>query len=369
MTGPSSDPALDLLVVGAGPTGISLGAESIRAGIDRVLLVDRGPLTASLLGFPTYMTFFTTRERLEIGDLPFTSPDAKPDRKQALAYYRAVVRHYDIPVATHEEVVRIERRDDRFEVATRSADGELVRPARAVAIATGYFDNPRRLEVPGEDQSWVRCRYKDPYPHFDEHVVIVGGGNSAAEAALELWRSGARVTIVHRGPTLKQTIKYWLKPDIENRIAEGSIEALLGATVRSFDDHRVEIDRGDERLVLRADAAYVLIGYRPDSELLSRAGIELDPVGLVPTFDPESGETNVPGLYVAGAIRAGLDTNRIFIDNSRDHSVGIVRAVAARRAAGRGSDSASGARSLRDRQDDEQRDADEVDRRPAGTGR
>lgn len=330
MTESEKEPALDLLVVGAGPTGISIGAEAKRAGIERLLLLDRGALTASLLGFPTYMTFFTTRERMEIGGLPFTSPDVKPDRKQALAYYRAVVKHYSLPVATHEEVLEIARHGERFSVRCRSAGGERIRRARAVAIATGYFGNPRRLGVPGEDHPWIHSRYIDPFPHFDEDVVIVGGGNTAAETALELWRSGARVTIVHRGETLKPTLKYWLKPDVENRIAEGSIDALFGANVRSFGDRRVEVDQGGEPRTLRADAAYVLIGYRPESALLSSAGIELDDESLVPVFDEATGETNVAGLYVAGAIQAGLNTNRIFIDNSRDHSERIVAAVAAR---------------------------------------
>ena len=320
---------LDLLVVGAGPTGIAIGAEARRAGLG-ALLVERGPLAANLLDFPVAMEFFTTRDKLEIADVPFTIPHAKPDRREALAYYRSVVQRYELELALHEEVLRVSPEGDVLAVESRRRDGDRLRRARGVAIATGYFHNPRRLGAPGEDADWVHCRFREPERHFGEHVVVVGGGNSAAEAALELWRAGVRVTLVHRGTGLKPTVKYWLKPDVENRIAEGSIAARLETVVEAFDDRRLRL-RGPAGLEeLAADAAYVLIGYQPDADFERRCGIEVDPETLVPAFDPESCESNVPGLYIAGTLQAGLDTGRIFIENSRDHGRRIVEHLRAR---------------------------------------
>ena len=330
------DDTLDLLVVGAGPTGIALGARSREAGLS-VLLVDKGPLTANLLEFPRYMTFFTTRDRLEIPDVPFACPDDKPNLRQALVYYRAVVDRYRIPVAPHETVVVAEREDGGFRVLTEGGGGERVRHARAVAVATGYFGNPRRLGVPGEDGPWVHSRYREPYRHHGERVVLVGGGNSACEAALELWRNGAAsVTMVVRRAELKPSVKYWVKPDVENRIVEGSIDALYESEVEAFGEQVVRVRTAVGLRELPADAAYVLIGYDTDAALLARCGVEVDPETLVPAFDEGSCETNVPGLYVAGAVQSGRDTNRIFIDNSRDHGARIVRHLLEERLGGRG---------------------------------
>ena len=320
---------LDLLVVGAGPTGIAVGAEARRAGLT-TLVVDRGALTQNLLDFPTFMTFFTTRELLEIAGIPFAIPEEKPDRRQALAYYRAVAAHYRLPLALHEEVLAARRHGDLFRVHIRRGGEERERAARAVVLATGYFGQPKRLGVQGEDGAGVRHRYRDPYPHFGEAVIVVGGGNSAAEASLDLWRGGARVTLVHRGAGLKETVKYWLKPDLENRIAEGAIAARFDSRVVAFGDGGVEIERQGTRERLAADAVYVLIGYLPDAALEERCGVHVDPQTLVPACDPESCESNVPGLYIAGTLQAGRDTGRIFIENSRDHGVKIVRHLRAR---------------------------------------
>lgn len=337
-----NDPELlDLLVVGAGPTGIAIGAECRRTGLS-VLLVDRGPLTAAIQAYPTFLEFFTTRDRLEIADVPFAIPEAKPTRRQALVYYRSVVERYAIPLALHEDVQRIERRGDEFAVHTErrlaaaaGADGApRVRRARAVAIATGYFDGWKQLGVPGEDQPWVHHRYVEPYPYFDRDVVIVGAGNTAAEAAVDLWRNGARVTLVHRREQVKAGVKYWLKPDVENRIAEGSIRARFRSVVRAFGHESVEIETPEGEESLPAQAAFVLIGYVPDAGFQRRAGIEVDPETLVPSFDPETCETNVPGLYVAGTIQAGRNIDRIFIENSREHGPKIVRHLRSRLGAG-----------------------------------
>lgn len=339
MSGPVStrervEGEFDLLVVGAGPTGIAVGAEARRAGLD-VLLVDQGPLVASLQAYPADLEFFTTRERLEIAGVPFTVPDVKPNRRQALVYYREVVKRHQVPLALYEEVTALVPEGDGFRVDSVKDGLARQRRARAVAVATGYFWWPNRLGVPGEDLPWVLQRYVEPYPHFDQDVVVVGGANSAVKTALDLWRNGARVTLVHRGPAVRKSVKYWLRPDFENRVEEGSIAVRFESRVRAFhaaaaaaDGSRrgsqVEIEGpgGVERLP--ADAAYVLIGYSPDTTLLERAGVEIDPASLVPAYDPESCETNVPGLYVAGTVQAGRRTNKIFIENSRDHGARII---------------------------------------------
>jgi thioredoxin reductase (NADPH) len=327
-----SDGPLDLLVVGAGPTGIAIGADAVRAGLS-VLLADRGAVTQNLLDFPTFMTFFTTRDLLEIADIPFAVPEEKPDRRQALAYYRAVAARYRLPLALHEEIVAVRKEGGEFVISGRGKAGEVERRARAVAFATGYFGQPRKLGVPGEALPWVSARYLDAYRHFGDRVVVIGGGNSAAEAALDLWRTGARVTLVHRGAAVKETVKYWVKPDIENRIAEGSIAALFSTRVTAFGERGVEVTGPAGPAVIPAAAAYVLIGYVPDMGLLSRAGVRVDPETLVPEVDPDTCESNVPGLYVAGTLLAGRDTGKIFIENSRDHGARIVRSVLAGRPA------------------------------------
>jgi thioredoxin reductase (NADPH) len=344
-----NDPELlDLLVVGAGPTGIAIGAEARQAGLT-VLLVDRGPLTAAIQAYPTFLEFFTTRDRLEIAGVPFAIPEAKPTRRQALVYYRSVVERYAIPLALHENVQAIERRGDEFLVRSMPCvpsggaggpggpgdPGEhRLRRARAVALATGYFDGWKRLGVPGESHPWVHHRYVEPYPFFDRDVVIVGAGNTAAEAAVDLWRNGARVTLVHRRDQVKSGVKYWLKPDVENRIAEGSIRARFRSAVRAFGREAVEIVTPEGEESLPAQAAFVLIGYLPDADLQRRSGIDVDAETLVPAFDPETCETNVPGLYVAGTIQAGRNIDRIFIENSREHGPKIVRHLRLRLGAG-----------------------------------
>ena len=319
----------DLIVVGAGPTGIAIGARARQRSLD-VVLIDRGPLAASLAGFPTNMQFFTTNDLLEIADIPFTIAHDKPSRQEALVYYRSVAERYQVPVATHEEVVDITPHDGGFEVRSQGISGERSRTALAVALATGYFHRPRRLGVPGESADWAHHRYYEPYRHYREHVVVVGGGNSAVEVALELWRNQARVTLVHRGSAVKETVKYWLKPDLENRIAEGSIAARFNTVVKSFGNRTLTVESGESEEEIDADAAYVLVGYEPEVEFQRRCGIAVDPQTLEPECDPATCESNVPGIYVAGTLQAGRDLGRIFIENSRVHADRIVEHLAKR---------------------------------------
>lgn len=324
-----ADEPLDLLVVGAGPTGLSTAAAALAAGLS-VRVVDRGAITDSIQRFPTDVVFFSTRERLAIAGVPFAIPEEKPTRRQVLAYYRAVASSLGIPLALHEEVLGIERDGAELVVRGRRRGGETQRRARAVALAVGYFDTPRRLGVPGEAASWVRHRYVEPYAHFGERVLMVGGGNSAAEAALDLWRSGARVLLVHRGPALKATVKYWLRPDVENRIAEGSIEARFSTRVTAFEDGAVRLEgpAGEERI--EVDAAYVLAGYEPDFALVRAAGVTIDPTTGVPRFDPTTCESDVPGIYIVGTLQAGFATHSIFIESSREHGPRLVQHLASR---------------------------------------
>ncbi len=332
------NPTLDLLIIGAGPTGIAIGAEARKAGLN-VLLADRGQLTQAILDFPQYMTFFTTRDKLEIAGVPFCIPDEKPTRQQALVYYRSVADLYKLPLALHEDVLSVQKADGVFSVESRRDDAPVRRFARAVAIATGYYDHPFKLTAPGAELPWVKSYYDDPYRHFREDVVIVGGGNSACEAALDLWRNGARsVTLIVRGGRLKEGVKYWVRPDVENRIAEGTIRAHFNATATAFhtDPRAVECRLQDGTIArLPADCAFVLIGFHPDAEWLRRCGVEVDPKTLVPSVNPETCESNVPGLYIAGTVQAGLDTGRIFIENSREHGPRIVRYLIAKLESGK----------------------------------
>lgn len=328
---------LDLLVIGAGPTGLAIGAAAIQAGLE-VALLDRGGLCEGIRQYPTDLLFFTTRERLEIAGVPFAIPDPKPSRKQALAYYREVARQWRIPLALHETVTGVRRAGDGFEVTSvrTGGNGNGSSPERrwragAVALASGYFGKPIRLRVPGEDLPWVSSRYREAYGHFGDRVVIIGGGNTAAEAALELYRWQANVTIVHRGPAFRPGVKYWLKPDLENRVAEGSIAAHMNTTVEAFVDGAVEVRTPEGRRSIPADAAYVLIGYLPELELARQVGVTLEPETLMPRVDPETCESDVPGFFIAGTIQAGKFTNRIFIENSRDHGPRIVACLARRR--------------------------------------
>ncbi len=321
----------DVLIIGAGPSGLAAAIAAGRAGLDYVV-VEKGVLVDSIYRFPVHMVFFTTPELLEIGGLPLVTPYEKPTRLEALRYYRRVTDALGLHVCDHEAVTGIERETDgTFIVECKTARGATrVRQARAVVLAIGYYDHPVRLGVPGEDLPHVSHYYQEAHPHYRRRVVIVGGQNSAAEAALELYRAGAHVTLVHRQAELGDSIKYWVRPDIENRIKEGSVAARFEATVREIRPTEVVIKRHGTTETLSAEAVLLLTGYRADTELMRRAGVTIDPETEGPQYDPEIYETNVPNLFVAGGALAGNRTGTVFIENGRFHGQTIIDVLAAR---------------------------------------
>jgi bacillithiol disulfide reductase len=326
----------DLVIIGGGPSGLAAAIAAQKAGLEYQVL-EKGVLVNSIFHFPKDMVFFTTPELLEIGDLPFTTPYQKPTRVEALRYYRRVTDTYQLRVSLGEEVITIKRQvasaqdESVFAIETRSSDGSrVIHYARTVVMAIGYYDHPNRLEIPGEDLPHVRHYYTEPHPFYRKQVVIVGGKNSAAEAALELYRAGAQVTLVHRRSQLGESIKYWVRPDIENRIREGSIRACFDTRVREIRPEGVIVESNGNRDELPAQGVFLLTGYHPDDELLRRAGVEVSEETFVPTHNPETLETNVPGLYLAGAVVTGKETNRVFIENGRFHGDSVVAAIRAR---------------------------------------
>jgi thioredoxin reductase (NADPH) len=327
---PAQPEIFDLLVVGAGPTGLACAIEAQRAGF-RVVLVDKGCVCNSLFNYPAHMTFFTTPELLEIGDIPFPSPNPKPTRNEALQYYRLVAAHYKLDIRQYHRVERITGCDGAFTVHVIDRFG---RPSafesRKLVLSTGYYDLPNYMGIPGEDLSKVHHYYVDPHPYFEMDVVVIGGKNSAAIVALELWRSGARVTLVHRGSGIQPHVKYWIKPDIENRIKNGEIQAYFQSQVVEVTQDTVSVETPLGRIALKNDFVFAMTGYHLDFGFLETIGIRFEGPDRLPVCDPETLESNVPGIYLAGVIVAGSRTNEIFIENGRFHGHQIARALAAK---------------------------------------
>jgi thioredoxin reductase (NADPH) len=343
----------DVTIVGAGPAGLAAGIAAKQVGLD-YSIIEKGVLVNSIYKFPVNMIFFTTPELLEIGGLPLVSPFEKPTRIEALRYYRRVVDTYELAIEFGEQVIAVEPASapgrfglraasatagqarepgarDVFAIETRSEKGvRRIRHSRNVIFAIGYFDHPNFIGVPGENLPHVSHYYNESHGFYRKNVVIVGGGNSAAETALELYRSGANVTLVHRHPQLKPSIKYWVRPDIENRLKEGSVRGLFNTQIVEIQQTQVIVERDGSKEELPADAVFLLTGYHPDCDLYRRAGIRLDRETMSPEFNPDTFETNVPGVFLAGGAICGKDTSNIFIENGRFHGEAIIKTIAAR---------------------------------------
>jgi thioredoxin reductase (NADPH) len=322
--------SVDALVVGAGPTGLACGIELEQRGV-KTVLVEKGCVVNSLYNYPTNMVFFTTPELLEIGNIPMTSLNEKPNRHEALKYYRRVAEHYHLDVRQYERVDRIAGEDNAFEIHTTNRVGcAATYRARKVVIATGYYDVPNTLDVPGEDLEKVLHYYKEPHPYYNHDVAVIGAKNSAAIAALELWWTGARVTLIHRGAGISDRVKYWIKPNIENRIKNGEIPAYFHSHVIEIlpDSIRVATPKGEVQI--KNDFVFALVGYRPDLEFLNATGIALEAHSQKPRTDPDTLESERAGIYLAGVIVAGMHTNEIFIENGRFHGRQIACSIAAK---------------------------------------
>jgi thioredoxin reductase (NADPH) len=311
------------VVVGAGPTGLACGIELKQRGVSTVL-IDKGCVVNSIYNYPTHMVFFTTPELLEIGGLPMTSLNEKPGRTEALKYYRRVAEYYQLDIHQYERVLNIEGDDRDFRVRTSKAEYA----ARKIVLATGYYDLPNMLDVPGEHLDKVIHYYKEPHPYYNHDVLVVGAKNSAAIAALELHWTGARVTMLHRGAGISDRVKYWIKPNIENRIKSGEIQAYFKSSLLEIQPHAVLLDTPDGQVTLKNDFVFAMTGYRPDLEFLGSLGIRLDPVSQRPRTNPDTLESDRPGIFLAGVIVAGMHTNEIFIENGRFHGKKIAEAIA-----------------------------------------
>jgi thioredoxin reductase (NADPH) len=322
----------DLVIVGGGPCGLAAAISAQRAGLNP-LVIESQVIVSTIAAYPPYVRFFSTAEKLAIGGLPFVIATEKPGRRDALAYYRAAVVHFAVPLRQRERVKAIEGTAGEFVVITRTQGGEdRGITTRAVVVATGYFGSPNRIGVPGEDLPHVSHVYHEGHEAFLQDAVVVGGGNSAAEAALDLWRSGARVTLVHFGPTFDKKIKPWVLPDFTNRVKEGFIAVRWNSRVASIDGEHVVLrtPRGEERLP--AERVYLMTGFAPSLDLLRASGVKIDARTGVPAHNPETLETSVPGIYIAGVVVAGFDANKVFIENGRYHGDRIVAHLLGKRA-------------------------------------
>ena len=309
----------DVIVIGAGPTGLACAIEAQKAGF-KVISIDKGCLVNSIFNYPANMIFFTTPELLEIGDIPFSTSNPKPNRLEALEYYRKVAEHYKLDVRQYQRVETVMGGDNRFHLTTSDRLGRVYDySCRKVIVATGYYDRANLMRVPGEDLPKVFHYYREPHPYYDNDVLVIGGKNSAAISALDLWRHGARVTLVHRGAKLHSHVKYWILPDIENRIKNGEINAYFNSTVQEITPDNVTLNTPDGEVTIKNDFVFALTGYHPDYEFVRSIGIELSSEQCRPVCDPVTLESNVPGVYVAGVIVAGSRTNEIFIENGRFH--------------------------------------------------
>lgn len=336
---------VDVVVVGAGPVGLACAIACRRQGLS-ARVIEKGTLVNSIVGYPNQMEFFSTPELIEIGGHPFATHRYKPTREEALDYYRGVARAEQLDVRLYEKVLEVEGERDDFRVvtartkgsATRSGDGETavrsVHPCRRVVVAVGFYDVPNRLGpggegLPGEEPPRVVHYYKEAYPYVGQKVAVVGGKNSAAKAALDCYRNGAEVTLIHRGASLSDRVKYWIRPDLENRIAEGSVRAFFGSTITALEPGRLRLQTPDGAMAIDNDFVLAMTGYRPDFPWLAKLGLETrDDAARTPVYDDTTFETNRPGVYLAGTVCGGLHTGRWFIENGRHHAAQIAAHIA-----------------------------------------
>ena len=319
----------DIICIGAGPTGLATAIEAKRAGM-RPLVIDKACLCNSIFHYPVNMVFFTTPELLEIGDLPLVCAAEKPTRVEALKYYRKAAEHYALELRLYERVLQVDGHDGNFTVVTRTEKGTGHKyQSKKIAVATGYYDLPNQLGVPGEDLPRVSHYYTEPYEYWNQDVIVIGGKNSAAEAALDLYRNGARVTLVHRKRELGATIKYWVRPDIENRIKAGQVKALFETRVKQITNEEVVVENGAGEKKLPARRVFALTGYHPDFAFIEKLGVRLDPESRRPALDANTLQSNVPGIHLAGVVIGGRYTGEIFIENGRFHGKQIIQALKA----------------------------------------
>ncbi|MFL6416900.1 MAG: YpdA family putative bacillithiol disulfide reductase [Bryobacteraceae bacterium] len=325
--GANSGKIFDVAIVGAGPTGLACGIELKKRGLD-VVLFDKGCIVNSIYHYPINLVFFTTPELLEIGDIPMTSLNEKPGRTEGLKYYRRVADHYKLNIHQYERVLGFEGSDDNFHVRTETTDsGQHSYRARKIILASGYYDIPNRLGVPGEELEKVIHYYREPHPYYNQDILIIGAKNSACIAALELFWTGARVTMVHRGADISKNVKYWIKPNIENRIKCGEVKAYFHSSVKEIRQHEVVLTTPEGDVTLKNDFVFAMTGYRPDFEFMAHHGIHLDPATSKPITDMKTLESERNGVYLAGVIVAGIHTNEIFIENGRFHGKLIAEAI------------------------------------------
>lgn len=313
----------EIIIVGAGPIGMACGIEAQKRGLN-YLIVEKGSLVNSLYKYPLYMTFFSTSERLEIGDVPFTNITPKPGRQEALEYYRRVYQKFNLNIHLFEEVNSIELKNELKLIKTTKSSYL----AKYIIIATGFFDSPNYLNIPGENLSKVSHYYKEAHPYSGQKVVVVGANNSAVDAALECWRKGADLTMVIREGEIHQRVKYWVRPDIENRIEEGSIKAYFNSNLTSIQENAVIIDTPNGEVQIENDFVLAMTGYRPNFAFLEMCGIKLSDDELrIPTYSPDTMESNVKGIYLAGVVCGGMETHKWFIENSRVHAEIILQDI------------------------------------------
>ncbi|THV59201.1 YpdA family putative bacillithiol disulfide reductase [Flagellimonas alvinocaridis] len=313
----------DVVIIGGGPIGIACGLEAKKQGLTYVI-IEKGPIVNSLFNYPINMQFFSSSEKLEIDDIPFISKEAKPKRNEALEYYRRIVTSNQLNIHLFEKVLNVEQKATSFNIKT---DKDTYK-AKNVIVATGFYDLPNKINVPGEDLPKVSHYYKDPHFYASQKLVVVGASNSAIDAALECWRKGAEVNLIIRGPEVGQRVKYWVRPDIVNRIEEGSIKAYYNSTVKEITESEVVINTLQGEVTLTNDFVLALTGYMPNFDFLEKLGIQLSEDGKrLPTYDPETMETNIPGLFLAGVICGGMETHKWFIENSRIHAPIIMKAI------------------------------------------